>query len=126
QMQVPKGRVAYEPSSLDAKSPRATKLGFESFADRADDGEKGRVRAESFADHYSQARLFFRSQTEIEQAHMASALVFELSKVETMHVREAIVGHLLNIDAGLARRVADGLGLAKMPAPAKAAVAAID
>jgi catalase len=57
---------------------------------------------------------------------MASSLVFELSKVETAHVREAIVGHLLNIDDGLARRVADGLGLAKMPPPARAAVAAID
>ncbi len=126
QMQVPKGRVAYEPSSLDAKSPRASTLGFRSFADRADAGEKGRVRAETFADHYSQARLFFRSQTETEQAHMASALVFELSKVETAHVREAIVGHLLNIDGGLAARVAEGLGLEKMPRPAQAAVAAID
>ena len=74
----------------------------------------------------AQARLFFRSQTEIEQAHIASALVFELSKVETAHVREAIVGHLRNIDVDLARRVADGLGLAKMPPPAQAAVAAID
>ena len=55
----------------------------------------GRVRAESFADHYSQARQFLRSQSEPEQAHMASALVFELSKVEHPHVREAMVGHLL-------------------------------
>jgi len=116
QMAVPKGRVAYEPSSLDPASPRATTVGFRSFEQPADDGVKGRIRAESFADHYSQARLFFRSQTDIEQAHIASALVFELSKVETPHVREAIVGHLRNIDASLAGRVADGLGLANMPA----------
>ena len=60
---------------------------------------QGRIRPESFADHYSQARMFYRSQSPLEQAHMASALVFELSKVETPHVREAVVGHLLHVDA---------------------------
>ena len=111
QMAQPKGRVAYEPSSLAADSPREDpKRGFRSFAG-SEDGARGRVRAASFADHYSQARLFYRSQTAPEQAHIASALVFELSKVETAHVREAMVGHLRHIDAGLARRVADGLGL---------------
>ncbi|MCD9033835.1 catalase [Luteimonas sp. Y-2-2-4F] len=121
QMRVPKGRVAYEPSSLQADSPRETPDGFRSHATPPDDGVKGRVRAESFADHYSQARLFFRSQSKYEQAHIASALVFELSKVETEYVREAIVGHLRNIDEDLARRVADGLGLdALPPAPAPA------
>ncbi|HAS86870.1 MAG TPA: hypothetical protein DCS31_08765, partial [Candidatus Competibacteraceae bacterium] len=52
---------------------------------------------ESFADHYSQARLFYRSQSELEQAHIASALVFELSKVATVVIRERVVGHLLNL-----------------------------
>ncbi|MEJ2788640.1 MULTISPECIES: catalase [unclassified Pseudoxanthomonas] len=118
QMQVPKGRVNYEPSSLQPDTPRETPAGFRSHATVAE-GRKGRVRPESFADHYSQARLFFRSQTAPEQAHMAAALVFELSKVETPHVREAIVGHLRHVDAGLAKRVADGLGLdALPPAPA--------
>ena len=91
QMGAPKGRVNYEPSSLQADSPRETPNGFKSFA-QADDGQKGRIRAESFADHYSQARLFYRSQTDIEQAHMAAALVFELSKVQTEAVRERVVG----------------------------------
>ncbi len=118
QMQVPKGRVNYEPSSLHPDTPRETPAGFRSHASLAD-GRKGRVRPESFADHYSQARLFFRSQTAPEQAHMAGALVFELSKVETPHVREAIVGHLRHIDADLAKRVAAGLGMdALPPAPA--------
>ena len=123
QMGVPKGRVAYEPSSLDPQSPRASlELGFRHFAQRADDGAKGRVRPESFADHYSQARMFFRSQSALEQAHMASSLVFELSKVATAHVRESIVGHLRNIDETLAARVADGLGMPALPdAPASAA-----
>lgn len=66
--------------------------------------EKGRIRAESFADHYSQARQFYLSQTGYEQAHIASALVFELSKVEHVHVREAIIGHLRHIDEDLAKR----------------------
>lgn len=126
QMQVPKGRVNYEPSSLQADTPRETPDGFRSHATAPDDGAKGRVRAESFADHYTQPRLFFRSQTKHEQAHMASALVFELSKVGTPHVREAIVGHLRHIDAGLAQRVADGLGLDALPPAPPAAVKAKD
>ncbi|KRA74561.1 catalase [Lysobacter sp. Root667] len=126
QMRVPRGRVNYEPSSLDPQSPRETPAGFRSASVPADDGAKGRVRPESFADHYSQARQFYRSQTPYEQAHIASALVFELSKVGTAHVREAIVGHLRHIDSALARRVADGLGLAALPAAPPAAVAAKD
>lgn len=122
QMRVPKGRVNYEPSSLQADTPRETPNGFRSHATPPDDGAKGRVRAESFADHYSQARLFFRSQSKHEQAHMASSLVFELSKVGTPHVREAIVGHLRHIDADLAQRVADGLGLEALPPAPPAAV----
>ncbi|MFT3792969.1 MAG: catalase [Rudaea sp.] len=126
QVHVPKGRVNYEPSSLQADSPRETPDGFRSYAQRADDGAKGRVRAESFADHYSQARLFYRSQTAPEQAHIASALVFELSKVETPHVREAVVGHLRHVDGDLAKRVAAGLGMAALPPAPPAAVKPID
>ena len=122
QMLVPKGRVNYEPSSLQADSPRETPDGFSSHATPADDGGKSRIRAESFADHYTQPRLFYRSQTKPEQAHMASSLVFELSKVGTPHVREAIVGHLRHIDADLAQRVADGLGLDALPPAPPAAV----
>ena len=122
QMEQPKGRVAYEPSSLSGNSPReAPTNGFRSAA-VTETGEKGRIRAESFADHYSQARQFYRSQTTYEQAHIASALVFELSKVEHVHVREAIVGHLRHIEDDLATRVAAGLAFDKMPdAPVAAA-----
>ena len=123
QMAVPRGRVAYEPSSLDPASPRASReRGFRHFAEIPGDGGKGRLRPASFSDHYSQARMFFRSQAALEQAHMASALVFELSKVQAAHVREAIVGHLRNIDDDLAARVADGLGMKRLPpAPSPAA-----
>ncbi len=115
QMEQPVGRVAYEPNSLSENSPRETPTkGFHSTA-VTESGEKGRIRAESFADHYSQARQFYISQTAYEQAHIASAFVFELSKVEHVHVREAMVGHLRHIDGDLASRVAKGLALEKMP-----------
>ena len=122
QMQVPKGRVAYEPSSLQPDSPRASLAqGSRSFAEAAV-GSKGRVRPESFADHYSQARMFFRSQSVLEQAHIASALVFELSKVQTPHVRSAVVSQLRVIDEELGQRVAKGLGLSPVPDAVQPAV----
>ncbi|KVW96957.1 catalase [Thiobacillus denitrificans] len=121
QMAQPAGRVAYEPNSLSDNSPRETPNGFHSAA-ITETGEKGRIRAESFADHYSQARQFYLSQTAYEQAHIASALVFELSKVEHPHIREVMVGHLLHIEKDLAKRVAAGLGLDTLPdAPVAAA-----
>jgi catalase len=121
QMEQPVGRVAYEPNSLSKDSPREAPVG--GFRSAADDetGAKGRIRAQSFADHYSQARQFYHSQTAHEQAHIASALVFELSKVESVHVREAMVGHLRHIEEDLANRVAAGLGFVKMPDPPAAA-----
>ena len=124
-MQQPKGRVAYEPSSLESDSARESATGFKSFA-ATESGERGRVRAASFADHYSQARQFFRSQSVHEQAHIASAFVFELSKVGTPHVREAMVANLLHVDASLAKRVAAGLALDKMPAAAASAAPVLD
>jgi catalase len=115
QMAQPRGRVAYEPSSLAADSARESPAsGFKSAAVDAS-GSKGRLRAASFADHYSQARQFFRSQSDYEQAHIAAALVFELSKVGHLHVREAMVSHLRLIDETLALRVADALGITRLP-----------
>ncbi|MBD9480953.1 catalase [Pseudoxanthomonas sp. PXM02] len=122
QMSVPKGRVNYEPSSLQPDSPRETPQGFRSHATTTEAGGKQRLRPASFADHYSQARLFFRSQGKHEQAHIASALVFELSKVQTPHVRDAVVGHLRHVDPALAERVRDGLGMTSLPDAPPAAV----
>lgn len=122
QMQPQKGRTAYDPQSLDPNATRASiKTGFHSAAVQTE-GAKSRIRAESFADHYSQARMFYRSQSEVEQAHLASALVFELSKVETEHVRLAVVSQLRTTDESLAKRVADGLGLKALPAAVKPVV----
>ena len=122
QAMQPKGSVSYEPSSLTQDAPRESPaIGFHR-ASASEGGKKGRVRAESFADHYSQARQFYRSQTGYEQAHIASALVFELSKVAHVPVRQAIVAHLRHIEESLAKRIANALALEKMPsAPAVAA-----
>jgi catalase len=98
----------------------APEKGFRSYPEEVD-GPKLRVRAEKFADHYSQARQFYLSQTEIEQGHIAAAFVFELSKVETPAIRERMVSHLLNVDQDLARKVAEGLRLKRLPAPAEPA-----
>ena len=121
QMHVPKTRTLYDPQSLDPTRPReSAKKGFESFHERLDDGVKGRVRAESFADHYSQPRMFYRSQTSAEQAHIASAYAFELGKVDTPHVRTRMLSHLINIDEDLANRVATALGM-QLPEAAESA-----
>jgi catalase len=125
QMLVPKGRVNYEPNSLDPAGPRETRArGFTSFPSE-ETGAKRRIRPESFADHYTQARLFFRSQTDVEQNHIVAALIFELSKVQTPAVRERVVSRLMHIDGDLASRVAAGLGLGGV-APAPTAVEPMD
>ncbi|MFA4939574.1 catalase [Brevundimonas sp.] len=129
QMAVPKGRANYEPNSLaqagEDGGPREDPKGGFRTADVPVEGEKVRLRAETFADHYSQARLFFRSQTEIEQAHLASAIVFELSKVSLAHVRDRVLANLQNVDDTLAQRVADGLNL-PLPKASEPAVTPID
>jgi catalase len=115
-MRNPVGRANYEPNSWRADGgPRENPNGVASFAGE-EDGLKLRVRSETFADHYSQARQFYISQTAVEQAHIANALVFELSKVEREDIRARLVSHLLNIDGGLATKVAEGLGLEPPPA----------
>src|SRR5450755_4408612 len=115
QTAVPTGRVAYEPNSLAPDGPRESpSRGFRTFP-RSEGGGALRVRPEAFADHYSQARLFYVSQTESEQNHIVSALVFELSKVATPAIRLRMVANLVHVDTALAARVASGLGLPEVP-----------
>ena len=124
QTTVPTGRVHYSPSSLEADTPRQNpQRGLTSFAEPME-GQKLRIRSESFADHFSQARQFFNSQTEPEQNHIVSSFIFELSKVETKAVRERMVGQLANVDPTIAERVAKGLGLPSKIAKVPAGVAA--
>ncbi|MGI4827123.1 MAG: catalase [Janthinobacterium lividum] len=110
-MRAQRGRVSYSPSSLESDTPRLDPIsGYNSFKAH-EEGDKLRVRPESFGDHFSQALLFFKSQTEAEQNHIISAFIFELSKVETKAVRTRMVGQLANVDLVIAQRVADGLGM---------------
>ena len=121
-MRNPTGRANYEPNSWgEAGGPRESpEVGYRSYPEPVE-GPKVRARSETFADHYSQARQFYISQTEIEQRHIGNALTFELSKVITPAIRARMVSHLLNIDSGLANAVAKGLRLKEMPEPATAA-----
>ena len=124
QMLQPKGRANYEPNTLaetagEIGGPRECPVsGFRSF-EAEEQGQKLRVRPESFADHYSQARLFFRSLHPAEQTHLVSALVFELSKVTIDAIRTRTLSNLVNVDPDLAKRVAAGLNvdLPKASAP---------
>ena len=120
-MRNPVGRANYQPNSWGEGPRESPQRGFRSFAD-AEEGQKVRLRPESFADHYSQARQFFISQTAPEQRHIVMALTFELSKCENPAIRERMVSHLLNVDETLAVTVADKLGIGKLPKPADAAV----
>lgn len=133
QMMVPKGRANYEPNSLaeagEEGGPRAMDSGFRTHPAMTDLGNepdaKLRVRPELFGDHYSQARMFYRSQTEVEQGHIADALTFELSNVALDHVRQRMLGHLRVIDHDLASAVAAGLA-EDLPEPARPKRAPID
>ncbi|MCT2417158.1 catalase HPII [Pantoea sp. XY16] len=106
----------YEPNSINDNWPRetppaATGGGFESYQERVE-GHKVRERSPSFGEYYSQPRLFWNSQTEVEQQHIIGAYSFELSKVARAYIRERVVDHLARIDTRLAQGVADNLGLA--------------
>ncbi|MFD2740078.1 catalase [Sulfitobacter aestuarii] len=125
-MHNPKGRVNYEPNSWGAEGgPRENpKLGFESYPAEVE-GVKQRVRSETFADHYSQARQFWISQTETEQRHIANGYTFELSKCQEERIRLRMLSHLMNVHDDLAAMVAKGLGVSDMPDPATPARAPI-
>jgi catalase len=118
-MRNPRGRINYEPNSWGG--PREDQArGFVSYA-AEEAGAKRRLRPESFADHYSQAREFYLSQTEVERRHIASAFTFELSKCDEERIRLRTVAGLRNVHEELAQAVADGLGLGELPEPLPAA-----
>jgi len=116
---IHRGRVSYEPNSLGGGCPfQAGSAGFVSFAETmAPEASKLRGKPERFAEHYAQARLFFKSQTATEQAHIINAFRFELSRVQTPAVRERMVSGLMNVDRDLAEQVAKGLGMRTLPPP---------
>jgi len=113
---INRGRVSYEPNSLAGGCPfQAGTAGFTSFREPIDD-DKVRGKPERFAEHYSQATLFWNSQTPIEKAHIIRGFRFELTKVQVPAVRERVVAMLANVDAALAGTLAAELGMA-VPKP---------
>ena len=112
---IHRGRVAYEPNSLGGGCPfQAGAKGFVSFPQPVHE-DKVRGKPEKFADHYTQATLFFNSQTSVEQAHIIASFRFELSKLTVPAIRERMVASLVNVSLPLATAVAQGLGI---PVPA--------
>lgn len=110
---INRGRSSYDPNTLGGGCPFQAGFaegGFASYAEKID-GQKIRARSESFFDHFSQAALFYNSQSEPEQDHIVNALQFELGKVETPAIRERMVYVLSQISKTLAGRVAEGLGI---------------
>ncbi|HEX7332122.1 MAG TPA: catalase, partial [Pyrinomonadaceae bacterium] len=110
---INRGRVSYDPNSLRGGCPFQAGMdmsGFTSYAERID-AQKVRERSASFFDHFSQATMFFNSQSEVEQNHIVKALRFELGKVETLPIRERMLFLLAQVDKTLATKVADGLGM---------------
>ena len=116
---INRGRVSYEPNSLGGGCPfQAGKTGFVSFPEpRQADDHKVRGKPDRFADHYTQARLFWNSQTPVEKTHIVKAFRFELSKVQTAAIRERMVSGLLNVAPELGQAVAKGLGIRDLPPP---------
>jgi catalase len=111
---INRGRVAYEPNSLGGGCPfQAGTAGFTSFPEPLI-GDQVRAKPERFADHYTQATLFWNSQTAVEKAHIIRAFRFELSRAQVPAVRERVVAMLANVAVDLAANVAQGLG---MPVP---------
>ncbi len=116
---IPRGRVSYEPNSLAGGCPfqAGAAQGFTSVAarqDARDDQAKVRAKPELFAEHYNQATLFYDSQSPAEQAHIAAAFRFELSKLTVPAIRTRMLSSLRNVSEALAAKVAEGLN---MPLP---------
>jgi catalase len=110
---INRGRVSYEPNSLGGGCPMQAMRdigGFVSYAEKLD-GHKVRARSESFFDHFSQATLFWNSQSDPEKDHIVQAFCFELGKVTVPGIRTRLVGILTHVDETLAQRVAHGLGI---------------
>ena len=112
-MTINTGRTSYNPNTTGGGCPfQAGKMdgGFTSYAERID-AHKIRERSPSFFDHFSQAKLFFNSQSEPEKNHIVDALRFELGKLTLPEIQQRMLVILNQVDTGLAAQVAYGLGM---------------
>jgi len=127
---INKGRVAYSPNSLRDGYPRPASAGEGGYVHYAEkvEGRKVRERSDSFKDFYSQATLFWNSQSDAEKQHVISAFHFEVGKVENMETRRRIVEMFNSVSHDLATAIAAGIGVAapvssKAPAVTKSSPA---
>ncbi len=112
QQSIARGRVAYEPNSLGGGCPFQSGMkGFVTFPDAVTE-DKVSGKPEKFAGHYTQAKLFWNSQTQVEKNYIVGAFKFKLTRVQTQAIRERVVSLLANVDDELADAVANGLGFA--------------
>jgi catalase len=110
------GVAPYRPNSLDGGVPFTAGPGLGAYVEVAQpvEGVKARTAPASFDDHFSQARLFYLSLSEVERGHLADAFTFELGKCYEQAIKARMLTVLANVDADLTAAVAEGLGL---PAP---------
>lgn len=111
------GRVAYHKNGLQNNTPYEVPVeagGYEHYEERVE-GKKIRARSSSFEDHFSQAIMFWNSQTDVEKQHIIDAFSFELAKVETIEIRQLIVDMFANVSRGLSDQVAENVGVNKAP-----------
>jgi catalase len=112
QSAVHSGVAPYHPNSLDGGCPFPGHMdAFIDVPQALPAGERVRENPASFDDHFSQAGLFYRSLTPVEQDHVVAAYTFELSRCYEQVIRERQLACLARIDASLATAVAAGLGL---------------
>ncbi len=109
-MTINQGRAAYSPNSVGGGCPMTGRPGFKTFPAPVS-GVKQRIRAASFAEHFSQATLFYNSQSPVERAHIAAAFSFELGKLETPAIRERMLGNLAKVSSELAKTIGDNLNI---------------
>lgn len=112
-MSINPGPVSYHKNSLAGNSPEPASEeegGYAHYQEKVD-GRKVRQRSESFKDHYSQAKLFWNSMTEVEKEHIIQAFHFEVGKVKSKDVQQQIVEMFSNVDVELAETIAIGVGV---------------
>jgi catalase len=112
-MSINPGQVSYHKNSLAGNSPEPSSEeegGYAHYQEKVD-GRKVRQRSESFKDHYSQAKLFWNSMTEVEKEHIIQAFHFEVGKVKSKDVQQQIVEMFSNVDDELAKTIAIGVGV---------------
>ncbi|MFJ7752658.1 catalase [Peribacillus muralis] len=111
-MTINPGPVSYHKNSLAGNSPvpaSEAEGGYAHYQEKVD-GRKVRQRSESFKDHYSQAKLFWNSMTEVEKEHIIAAFHFEVGKVKSKDVQQQVVEMFSNVDLELAEAIAKGVG----------------